>query len=143
MSIVIKKFSQAKLVNAYASMTSPKITVAINRACGGAYLVMGSKHIGCDAYLAWADAEIGIMAAEGAANILCCDEIAKAEDPVKAREEMIRDYKENVSSTFAAAKRGYVDDIIEPATTRPRLICALEIFSSKRECKPSKKHSAI
>ncbi|MBE7046140.1 MAG: methylmalonyl-CoA carboxyltransferase [Ruminococcaceae bacterium] len=133
----------AKLVNAYASMTSPKITVAINRACGGAYLVMGSKHIGCDAYLAWADAEIGVMAAEGAANILCQDEIAKAEDPVKAREEMIKNYKENVSSTFAAAKRGYIDDIIEPATTRPRLICALEIFSSKRECKPSKKHSAI
>ncbi len=133
----------AKLVNAYVSMTSPKITVAINRACGGAYVAMGSKHIGADCYMAWADAEIGVMAAEGAANIIFKDEIASADDPVATREAMIKEYKENVSSTFAAAKRGYIDDIIEPATTRPRLICALEIFSSKRECKPSKKHSAI
>jgi len=133
----------AKILYAYSEATVPKVNVILRKAYGGAYIAMSSKHLGTDLVFAWPTAEIAVMGAEGAANIIFRSEINKADDPLKMRQEKINEYKERFSNPYTAAARGYIDDIIEPAATRPRLISALEILESKRESRPSKKHGNI
>jgi len=104
---------------------------------------MCSKHLGADAVFAWPSAEIAVMGPEGAANIIFKDEITKSADPITTRQEKIQEYKDKLANPYEAAKYGFVDDIIEPDSTRPRIIAALEMLASKRETRPSKKHGNI
>ena len=133
----------AKLLYAIAEASVPKINVVVGKAYGSAYVAMNSKHVGADIVFAWPQAEISVMGAEGAANIVFDDEIANSENPVATRNEKIAEYKEKYASPYMAAARGDVDDVIEPALTRPRLISALEMLMSKREERLSKKHGNI
>ncbi len=133
----------AKLLYAFSEATVPKINVILRKAYGGAYIAMNSKHLGADMVFAWPTAEIAVMGAEGAANIVFRKEIASAEDPAEARKQRINEYSDKFSNPYIAAARGYVDDIIEPSTTRMRLVNALGMLSSKRENRPSKKHGNI
>ncbi|MCS7246999.1 MAG: acyl-CoA carboxylase subunit beta [Anaerolineales bacterium] len=133
----------AKLLYAYCEATVPKLTVVTRKAYGGAYDVMSSKHIRGDLNLAWPSAEIAVMGPEGAVNIIFRKEIAKAEDPQKRREELVREYREKFANPYIAAGRGYIDDVIEPHETRPRLINALEMLGNKRDTNPPKKHGCI
>jgi propionyl-CoA carboxylase beta chain len=135
--------SGAKLLYAYCEATVPKITVITRKAYGGAYDVMSSKHVRGDVNLAWPSAEIAVMGPEGAVNIIFRKEIAKAKDPDKKREELVADYREKFANPYIAASRGYIDDVIEPWETRPRLINALEMLSNKRDSNPPKKHGCI
>ncbi len=137
----------AKLLYAFAEATVPKITIITRKAYGGAYDVMNSKHIGADMNYAWPTAEIAVMGAEGAVNIIFRKEIAAAEaageDPAVKRAELIADYTERFSNPYLAAERGYVDDVINPEETRPWLIKALELSLSKRQPGPKRKHGNI
>ncbi|HEY8830630.1 MAG TPA: carboxyl transferase domain-containing protein, partial [Candidatus Limnocylindria bacterium] len=133
----------AKLLYAYAEATVPKLTVITRKAYGGAYDVMSSKHIRGDYNVAWPGAEIAVMGAEGAVNILYKDEIAKAKDQDKRRAALTQDYAEKYANPYAAAARGYLDDIIEPHETRPRLAAALRALAGKRDTNPKKKHGNI
>jgi acetyl-CoA carboxylase carboxyltransferase component len=133
----------AKLLYAFCEATVPKITVVTRKAYGGAYCVMNSKHIRSDLNLAWPTAEIAVMGPDGAVNIIFRRELAEAEDPDKRREELVAEYKDNFANPYAAARRGYVDDIIEPSQTRPRLINALNMLQNKRDQNPPKKHGNI
>ncbi|WP_026925820.1 acyl-CoA carboxylase subunit beta [Granulicoccus phenolivorans] len=130
----------AKMLYAYSAATVPKITVVLRKAFGGAYLAMCSKDLGADRVFAWPTAEIAVMGAEGAANVVFRREIAAAEDQEARRAELVTEYRETFSTPFMAASRGLVDDIIDPATTRREVAMALEILSSKREIRPAKKH---
>ena len=121
----------------------PKLTVITRKAYGGAYDVMSSKHVRGDVNLAWPTAEIAVMGAEGAVNILHRDEIENALDPTVARAEFIADYEDKFANPYEAAARGYVDDVIRPSDTRPRLISALEMLRDKRDTNPPKKHGNI
>ena len=133
----------AKLLYAYCEATVPKLTVITRKAYGGAYDVMSSKHVRGDINLAWPTAEIAVMGAEGAVNILHRDEIASADDPGATRASLVADYQERFANPYAAAARGYVDDVIKPSDTRPRLIAALEMLGNKRDHNPPKKHGNI
>ncbi len=133
----------AKLLYAYAEATVPKLTVITRKAYGGAYDVMSSKHIRGDYNVAWPGAEIAVMGPEGAVNILYKDELAKAKDPDKRRAELTKEYAEKYANPYIAAARGYLDDIIEPHETRPRLIAALRALAGKRDTNPKKKHGNI
>ncbi len=133
----------AKLLYAYSEATVPKITVITRKAYGGAYIAMSSKHLGADMVFAWPTAEIAVMGPEGAANIIFRKEISESADPVLTRNEKIEEYRDKLSNPYEAAARGYVDDVIEPDSTRPRIISALEMLASKRETKPSRKHGNI
>jgi len=133
----------AKLLYAFSEATVPKINVIVRKAYGGAYIAMNSKHLGADIVFAWPSAEIAVMGPEGAANIIFRKEIAAAEDAIAAREQKIEEYRSKFSNPYIAAARGYVDDVIDPATTRGRLINALEMLASKRENRPAKKHGNI
>ncbi len=133
----------AKLLYAFCEATVPKITVVTRKAYGGAYCVMNSKHIRADLNLAWPTAEIAVMGAEGAVNIIFRRELAEAEDPVARRSELVEEYSERFASPYAAARHGYVDDVIEPNQTRPRLINALNMLQNKRDNNPPKKHGNI
>jgi len=135
--------SGAKLLYAYCEATVPKLTVITRKAYGGAYCVMSSKHIRSDVNLAWPTAEIAVMGPDGAVNIIFRKELDKADDPVKRKAELVAEYKEKFASPYVAAERGYVDDVIEPKETRPRLINALEMLSNKRDSSPAKKHGNI
>ena len=130
----------AKLLYAYAEATVPKVNVIIRKAYGGAYIAMSSKHLGADAVFAWPTAEIAVMGPEGAANIIFRDDIKNSANPVETRKEKIEEYKNKLANPYEAAKYGFIDDIIEPDSTRPRIIAALEMLASKRETRPSKKH---
>jgi acetyl-CoA carboxylase carboxyltransferase component len=130
----------AKLLYAYCEATVPKLTVVVRKAYGGAYDVMSSKHIGGDYNVAWPSAEMAVMGAEGAVNILYREEIAKAKDGVAERKRRIAEYNDKFASPWAAAELGYLDDVIEPEDTRPRLIAALEMLRAKRRATPFKKH---
>jgi acetyl-CoA carboxylase carboxyltransferase component len=110
---------------------------------GGSYLAMCSKDLGADMAFAWPTAEIAVMGAAGAANIIHRKEIAEAKDPVEKRKEKIKEYEDLFSNPYCAARRGFVDAVITPSETRPRLIDALEIMCSKRETRPPKKHGNI
>lgn len=133
----------AKMLYAYSEATVPLITLIIRKAYGGAYIAMCNKELGADIVLAWPTAEIAVMGPEGAANIIFRKEIAEAEDPQTARAEIIANYKAEFATPYKAAERGYVDDVIEPSATRPRLIDALNMLASKRETRPPKKHGNI
>ena len=133
----------AKLLYAYAEATVPKLTVITRKAYGGAYDVMSSKHIRGDYNVAWPGAQIAVMGPEGAVNILYKDELAKAKDPEKRRAELTAEYAEKYANPYVAAARGYLDDIIEPRETRPRLIAALRALAGKRDTNPRKKHGNI
>ncbi len=135
--------SGSKLLYAYCEATVPKITVITRKAYGGAYDVMSSKHVRGDVNLAWPSAEIAVMGPDGAVNIIFRKEIAQAEDPDRRREELVAEYREKFASPYIAASRGYIDDVIEPWETRPRLINALEMLSNKRDSNPPKKHGCI
>jgi acetyl-CoA carboxylase carboxyltransferase component len=133
----------AKLLYAYAEATVPKLAVITRKAYGGAYDVMSSKHIRADFNFAWPTAEVAVMGPEGAVNIVFRRELAEAEDPEARREELIADYRERFANPYAAAERGYVDEVIEPRRTRPVLIDALETSLTKREERPKRKHGNI
>lgn len=133
----------AKLLYAYSEATVPKINVIVRKAYGGAYIAMSSKHLGADAVFAWPTAEIAVMGPEGAANIIFKKDIADSSDPIATRTEKIEEYRNKFANPYEAAKLGFVDDVIEPDSTRPRIIAALEMLASKRETRPSKKHGNI
>jgi propionyl-CoA carboxylase beta subunit len=130
----------AKLLYAYCEATVPKLTVVTRKAYGGAYDVMSSKHIRGDYNVAWPTAEMAVMGAEGAVNILYREEIAKAKDKAETRRRLVGEYNEKFASPWVAAELGYLDDVIEPADTRPKLIAALEMLRGKRQSLPFKKH---
>ena len=133
----------AKLLYAYCEATVPKVTIITRKGYGGAYVVMSSKHIRGDISYAWPSAEIAVMGTEGAVNIIFRKEIAAAEDADAEREKLGEEYRERVAHPYVAASRGYIDDIIEPRETRPRLIEALETLQNKRDRNPPKKHGNI
>ncbi len=133
----------AKLFYAFAESTVPKVNVIVRKAYGGAYIAMNSKHIGADMVFAWPTAEIAVMGTDGAANIIFKNDIAESNDPMKTRAEKIEEYTEKFANPYVAASRGYIDDVIEPDSTRPRIISALEMLMSKRESNPAKKHGNI
>jgi acetyl-CoA/propionyl-CoA carboxylase carboxyl transferase subunit len=133
----------AKLLYAYAESTVPRMTVITRKAYGGAYLVMNSKHLRSDVSFAWPTAEIAVMGAEGAVNVVFRKEIEKADDPSARKRQLIREYREKFSTPYAAAERGFIDDVIEPAETRSRLIKSLRMLSTKRESVPARKHGNI
>lgn len=133
----------AKLLYAYSEATVPKINVIVRKAYGGAYIAMSSKHLGADAVFAWPTAEIAVMGPEGAANIIFKKDIAQSADPITTRAEKIAEYRDKLANPYEAAKLGFVDDVIEPDSTRPRIIAALEMLASKRETRPTKKHGNI
>ncbi|MFQ5758398.1 MAG: acyl-CoA carboxylase subunit beta [Candidatus Bathyarchaeia archaeon] len=133
----------SKLLYAYCEATVPKITLIVRKAYGGAYDVMGSKHSGGDLNYAWPTAEIAVMGPQGAINIIFRREIAKAANPDQKRKELIAGYREKFANPYVAAQKGYIDDVIKPAETRPKLITALEMLVTKRETRPPKKHANI
>jgi propionyl-CoA carboxylase beta chain len=133
----------AKLLYAFAEATVPKLTVITRKAYGGAYDVMSSKHIRADFNVAWPTAEVAVMGPEGAVNIVFRRELEDGGDPEARRAELIAEYKERFANPYAAAERGYVDDVIEPRRTRPVLIDALETAATKAEDRPRRKHGNI
>ena len=133
----------AKLLYAYCEATVPKLTVITRKAYGGAYDVMSSKHVRGDVNLAWPSAEIAVMGPKGAVEILFKDEIARAEDRTAATDRLIEEYTTKFAHPYAAAARGYIDDVIDPRDTRPRLIEALRMLRGKRDRNPPKKHGNI
>ncbi len=133
----------AKLLFAYAEATVPKLTVITRKAYGGAYDVMSSKHVRGDVNLAWPTAEIAVMGPKGAVEILFRREIAAAKDPDAKLEQLVNEYREKFAHPYQAAARGYLDDVIDPRETRPRLISALQTLLTKREKNPPKKHGNI
>ena len=133
----------AKLLYAYCEATVPKLTVITRKAYGGAYDVMSSKHIRGDANFAYPTAEIAVMGPEGAVNILYRRELEAADNPGAFREAKIREYREKFANPYVAAERGYIDEVIEPRDTRPRLTAALALLKSKRDSNPPKKHGNI
>ncbi|MCS7001769.1 MAG: acyl-CoA carboxylase subunit beta, partial [Dehalococcoidia bacterium] len=133
----------AKLLYAYCEATVPKVTVITRKAYGGAYDVMGSKHVRADVNFAWPTAEIAVMGPEGAVNIIFRHQLEQAEDVNAERQRLINEYVERFANPFVAAGRGFLDDIIEPRTTRPRVIQALEMLANKRVTNPAKKHGNI
>ncbi len=133
----------AKLLYAYAEATVPKITVITRKAYGGAYVVMNSRAVRADVVYAWPTAQIAVMGAQGAVNIIHRREIAKADDPEARNQELIEEYEQQFNNPYIAAERGFVDEVIEPRETRPRLIRALEMLRTKREAMPPRKHGNI
>ncbi len=133
----------AKLLWCYSEATVPKITVVTRKDYGGAYIAMCSKHLGADFVMAWPTAEIAVMGAEGATNIIHRKEIQEAEDPAAARVEKIDEYRRQFSNPYVAASRGYVDAIIAPRQTRPQIIRALNSLKNKQETRPWRKHGNI
>jgi propionyl-CoA carboxylase beta chain len=133
----------AKLLYAFSEATVPKVTVITRKAYGGAYDVMNSKHIRGDVNLAWPQAEIAVMGPKGAVEVLFRREIAEAEDPEASTDRRIEEYREKFAHPYIAASRGYLDDVIDPRETRPRLISALDMLANKRDENPLKKHGNI
>ncbi|MBZ0136476.1 MAG: acyl-CoA carboxylase subunit beta [Planctomycetes bacterium] len=133
----------AKLLYAYCEATVPKLCVITRKAYGGAYCVMSSKHIRSDVNYAWPTAEIAVMGAQGAVNILYARELAEADDPDKRRNDLTAEYRERFSNPYDAAARGYIDGVIKPRETRRKLIRALEVVRHKRDVNPPKKHGNI
>ena len=133
----------AKLIFAYAEATVPTITVITRKAYGGAYIVMGSKHLGADVNFAWPTAQIAVMGAQGAVNILHRKTLAEAEDPGQRRQELMAEYDEELANPYVAAERGYIDQVIYPHETRAQIIRVLRLLRTKREQLPPKKHGNI
>jgi propionyl-CoA carboxylase beta chain len=133
----------AKLIYAYAEATVPKVSVITRKAYGGAYIVMSSKHLRGDINYAWPSGEIAVMGPEGAVNIVFRDRVSKASDPDTERARLVQEYRERFANPYVASGRGYLDDVIEPSKTRPRLIQALDMLRNKRDTLPLKKHGNI
>ena len=133
----------AKLLYAYCEATVPKITLITRKAYGGAYDVMSSKHIRGDVNLAYPTAEIAVMGPEGAVSILYKKELAEAADPVALRDQKVREFREKFASPYVAAQKGYVDEVIDPAETRPKLAAALRMLETKKDSNPPRKHGNI
>ncbi len=133
----------AKLLYAYSEATVPKVTLITRKAYGGAYDVMSSKHIGADINLAYPTAEIAVMGPEGAIDIVFRKELAEAADPAKRKDELVEEYRETFANPFKAAEMGYIDEVIDPIDTRPRLISSIEMLQNKRVDNPPKKHGNI
>lgn len=133
----------AKLLYAYCEATVPRVTVITRKAYGGAYCVMSSKHIRGDINYAYPTAEIAVMGPDGAVNIIFRNLLAKADDPEKERERLIQEYRDKFANPFVAAELGYIDEIIRPEDTRPKIIQALEMLKNKRDTNPPKKHGNI
>ncbi len=133
----------AKLIYAYAEATVPKVTVITRKAYGGAYDVMGSKHLGADVNLAWPTAQIAVVGAQGAVGILYRKELAAADDPDTRRAELIAEYEDTLANPYIAADRGYVDAVIPPSHTRVQVTKALRVLANKRQTLPPKKHGNI
>ena len=133
----------AKLLYAFAEATVPKVTVVARKAYGGAYCVMASKHIRTDVNLAWPTAEVAVMGPEGAVNILYKRELDAAEDPEALRASKVQEFRDKLANPFVAAGRGFIDEVIPPRTTRPRIIAALRSLDGKRDRNPPKKHGNI
>jgi acetyl-CoA carboxylase carboxyltransferase component len=133
----------AKFLYAYAEATVPKISVITRKAYGGAYIVMSSKCLRGDINYAWPTAEIAVMGPDGAVNIIFKDTIAKSEHHDETRQKLIGEYREKFANPYIAAGRGYLDDVIDPRTTRPKLIKALEALKDKVDTNPPKKHGNI
>jgi propionyl-CoA carboxylase beta chain len=134
----------AKFIFAYAESTVPKVTVITRKAYGGAYIVMSSKHLRGDINYAWPTAEIAVMGPEGAVNVIYREAIAKAKDSDKTRQQLVTEYRERFANPYMAAARGYIDDVIDPRVTRPKLIRALEMLeNSSDSSRPQKKHGNI
>ena len=133
----------AKLLYAYAEATVPKVSVLIRKAYGGAYIVMSSKHLRGDINLAWPSAEIAVMGPEAAVNVIFREEIRKSENQEETRERLSEEYHDRFANPYVAAGRGYIDDVIDPAETRPRIIDALAMLQNKQETLPPKKHGSI
>jgi len=133
----------SKLLFAYCEATVPKLTVIIRKAYGGAYDVLGSKHIRADANLAWPSAEIAVMGPEGAINIIFRQEIASAKDKETERAKLVKDYRQKFANPYIAAEHGYIDDVIKPSETREVLIRYLDLLRTKREARPPRKHGNI
>ncbi|HVO72259.1 MAG TPA: acyl-CoA carboxylase subunit beta [Aggregatilineaceae bacterium] len=133
----------AKLLYAYCEATVPKITVVTRKSYGGAYCVMNSKHIRSDLNFAWPSAELAVMGPDGAVSIIFRRELDQAEDAVERKEELVQEYRDRFANPYIAASRGYIDDVIAPSETRPRLINALGMLQNKRDSNPPKKHGNI
>jgi acetyl-CoA carboxylase carboxyltransferase component len=133
----------AKIIYAYSEATVPKITVNVRKGYGGAYIVMGSKFLRADVVYAWPTTEIAVMGADGAVSILYGKQLKDAEDPKAARAGLVQEYRDKFSTPYTSAAAGYVDDILVPAETRPRLIAALELLRNKQATLPPKKHGSI
>ncbi|MDA2978618.1 MAG: acyl-CoA carboxylase subunit beta [Actinomycetota bacterium] len=133
----------AKLLYAFSEATVPRVTVILRKAYGGAYLVMNSRAVRADVVFAWPTAEIAVMGAQGAVNVIYRRDLADADDPDAARADLVSDYEKQFNNPYVAAERGLVDDVIEPRETRPRLIRAMEMLRNKRETLPPKKHGNI
>ncbi|MGH2888474.1 MAG: carboxyl transferase domain-containing protein, partial [Solirubrobacteraceae bacterium] len=133
----------AKLLYAFAEATVPKVTVITRKAYGGAYCVMASKHIRADANFAFPTAEIAVMGPEGAVNILYRRELGESGDPAGFRAERVAEFREKFANPYVAAERGYIDDVIVPHETRPKVITALHTLQTKREPGPRRKHGNI
>ncbi|MGT2572036.1 carboxyl transferase domain-containing protein, partial [Acinetobacter ursingii] len=133
----------AKLLYAYSEATVPKITIILRKAYGGAYIAMGSKHLGADFVAAWPTAEIAVMGPDGAANIIFKKEIDASENPEETRKQKIEEYRQLFANPYVAASRGYIDAVIDPRETRSWIIKALEYSATKVESRPRKKHGNI
>jgi acetyl-CoA carboxylase carboxyltransferase component len=133
----------SKLLYAYCESTVPRIQVITRKAYGGAYVVMNSKSIGADLAFAWPSAELAVMGPQPAVEILYRRELAEADDPVARRTELVDEYTERHANPYEAAERGYVDDVIDPAITRPMLIKSLAMLRTKREELPKRKHGNV
>ncbi len=133
----------SKLLFAYCEATVPKVTIVTRKAYGGAYVVMSSKHIRADVNLAFPTAEFAVMGPDGAVSIVFRKELAEAEDPVARKAELVEDYREKFANPFKAAELGYIDEVIKPEETRPKIIEALEMLATKRDTNPPKKHGNI
>ena len=131
------------MIYAYSEATVPKITVITRKAYGGAYVAMSSKHLRGDMNYAWPTAEIAVMGPDGAVNIIYRDEIKKSEKPNETRAKCIQEYKDKFANPYVTAARGYIDDVIDPRETRPKIIRALEMLQNKRDSNPPKKHGNI
>jgi len=133
----------AKLIYAYAEATVPKVTLVVRKAYGGAYVVMGSKHLRGDINYAWPTAEIAVMGPDGAVNIIFHRELERAENPEEKRQELTEEYRSRFANPYVTASRGFIDDVIEPQQTRYQIIRALEMLQNKADSNPSKKHGNI
>ncbi|MEC9071274.1 MAG: carboxyl transferase domain-containing protein, partial [Myxococcota bacterium] len=133
----------AKLLYAYVEATVPKITIITRKAYGGAYDVMGSKHVRADINLAFPTAEVAVMGAEGAVNIIFRKELAAAADPNAERQRLVQEYRDTFANPFKVAELGYIDAVIMPEMTRPRICASLNMLQDKRSSNPPKKHGCI
>ena len=133
----------AKMLYAYSEATVPKITIVLRKAYGGSYLAMCNRDLGADAVYAWPSAEIAVMGADGAANVIFRRQIKDSEDPAATRAAKIEEYRNAFNTPYVAAARGQVDDVIDPADTRRKITAALETYATKRQSRPAKKHGVM